>query len=295
MNIAIIAEYNPFHNGHKFQLDYLKINYPNARIVIFLSASYTQRGSSSVIPFEEKRRLALKYGAHEIVKLKTSYTIQAAPYFAKYIISEFKKHNISHICFGSELGDIKKLNMYAAQLAKLEVKNNFTKSYARIVNELLGLNLGSNDILAIEYLKEIFNQKLNVHPIVIKRKIEYNSLSANENIASATYIRFLMKSNQNYLDYVPEKFLKTNNVLQNDFNNFLLLQSKIINDNENNFTSNLHYSREICNLFKKYCLEPDYETFLNKCSSKNRSKSNIRRAVVAFVKNIKGDICEHRK
>ncbi|MBY7705733.1 nucleotidyltransferase family protein, partial [Vibrio harveyi] len=83
MSIAIIAEYNPFHNGHIYQLNYVKKHFPNEKIVVILSGKYTQRGELAVADFETRKQFALKFGADEVIKLPFKYATQAAHIFAQ--------------------------------------------------------------------------------------------------------------------------------------------------------------------------------------------------------------------
>ena len=94
--IGIIAEYNPFHNGHKYQIDKIREKYEDALIIICTSSSFTQRGDISILNKWEKTKCALNNGANIVLELPYIYSTQSSDTFAKYalkILNELKIDN----------------------------------------------------------------------------------------------------------------------------------------------------------------------------------------------------------
>ena len=76
--VGIIAEYNPFHNGHKYQIDKIKEKYPDSLIIVCLSSSFTQRGELSIINKFDKTKIAINSGVDIVVELPYVYTTQSS-------------------------------------------------------------------------------------------------------------------------------------------------------------------------------------------------------------------------
>ena len=102
VRIGIVAEYNPFHNGHIYQINEIKKRWPNSTIVVVMSGRFVQRGEIAIAPFEKRKEIALQNGVDELYELPFFYATQAAHIFAYGAIMELHKHNIDILVFGSE-------------------------------------------------------------------------------------------------------------------------------------------------------------------------------------------------
>ena len=216
MNVlAIIAEYNPMHNGHVFQINEAK-KIANADFVITcMGGNLTQRGNTSIVSKFEKTKMALLNGSDIVIELPTIYSVSSSENFAYGAIKILKELNfVTHISFGIEEEDIQKLQDIADILQnepveyckilkeQLDLGVSYPKARAKAVSIYLNDNKyetimqGSNNILAIEYLKQMKKQKVNFVPIGIKRnKVSYNSTRIIENYASSSAIRKLIYNN----------------------------------------------------------------------------------------------------
>lgn len=216
MNVlAIIAEYNPMHNGHVFQINEAK-KIANADFVITcMGGNFTQRGNTSIVSKFEKTKMALLNGSDMVIELPTIYSVSSSENFAYGAIKILKELNfVTHISFGIEEENIQKLQDIA------ELLQNEPLGYCKILKEQLDLGVsypearakavsiylnnieyetimqGSNNILAIEYLKQMKKQKANFVPIGIKRnKVSYNSTKIIEDYASSSAIRKFIYNN----------------------------------------------------------------------------------------------------
>lgn len=217
MNVlAIIAEYNPMHNGHVFQINEAK-KIANADFVITcMGGNFTQRGNTSIVSKFEKTKMALLNGSDMVIELPTIYSVSSSENFAYGAIKILKELNfVTHISFGIEEENIEKLQDIA------ELLQNEPLGYCKILKEQLDLGVsypearakavsiylnnieyetimhGSNNILAIEYLKQMKKQKANFVPIGIKRnKVSYNSTKIIEDYASSSAIRKFIYNNE---------------------------------------------------------------------------------------------------
>ena len=84
--IGIIAEYNPFHNGHKYQIDKIREKYNDAIIIVCVSSSFTQRGELSILNKWDKVKCALNNGVNIVVELPYIYSTQSSDTFSKYAL-----------------------------------------------------------------------------------------------------------------------------------------------------------------------------------------------------------------
>lgn len=218
MNVTgIIAEYNPFHNGHKYQISEAKKNCD--AVVVVMSGSFVQRGDVSIFDKWTRAQMALSGGADLIVELPVCYALSSAEQFAYGAVSLIDALGVCDtICFGSECGDISALKNAAKLLAdeppevseKIQalMKNGFGYPRARqtaydgyIPPDLLG---EPNNILALEYIKALYRIGGGIKPTTVKRHMtNHHDMNVEDNFASATKIRQLIKSGVNPIGTVP--------------------------------------------------------------------------------------------
>lgn len=209
---GIIAEFNPFHNGHKYLIDSIRKKFPDAVFVIIMSGSFVQRGEPAIFDKWQRAHMALLGGADLIIELPTVFSLRSAEGFAQGAVKLLAYLNcIDYICFGSETSDITTLIKIAdflnndLQINSLREKLQQGSSYAAAISELIAQYLPSakgllqepNIILGIEYLKTMQQINAAFSPIIIKRQISHhNDTTINGTISSATSIRNLLHSLQ---------------------------------------------------------------------------------------------------
>ena len=116
--IGIIAEYNPFHNGHAYQIAHVKKNLHADYIVVAASGDYVQRGEPALLDKYTRARMALSSGADLVLELPVLWSTASAELFADAGISLFEKTGcVNGICFGAESGDLALLRRIADVLA----------------------------------------------------------------------------------------------------------------------------------------------------------------------------------
>ena len=117
--VGIIAEYNPFHNGHQYHIDQALQKTGADAAVILMSGDFVQRGAPAIAPKHLRAKAALLGGASLILELPVLFSCGSAELFARGAVSIFNSLGcISCLCFGSECGDIKKLNRLARILSE---------------------------------------------------------------------------------------------------------------------------------------------------------------------------------
>ena len=215
--VGIIAEYNPFHNGHSYHIQNTKAQTGADFVVAVMTGNFTQRGNTSVINKWEKAKMALNGDADLVIELPTIYSISSAENFASGAVKILNELGIvDTISFGMEADDVSTLNNIANVLVneppeyktilehELGKGNSFPKArenalmmYLNDIKRYANVVKGSNNILAIEYLKALKKQKSSIVPFGVKReKVYYNSTKIIDEYASATGIRNLLLHNQ---------------------------------------------------------------------------------------------------
>lgn len=296
MAVAIIAEYNPFHNGHIYQLQEAKKRWPNDEIIIILSGKYVQRGEYAVASFEERKKIALKYGADKVVELPFEYATQAAHFFAKGAVLKACQLGADKLFFGSESNDPQKLMQIAKAIKDNEKEYNhelkkflklgysFPKAAAESLTKLIGKPISlPNDILGLEYCKTIINANLKMIPYTLKRTVEFHSEKPNNKFASASYIRKLIYQNKDVSKYTPMKFEKHIPRIED---RYLEFQEIIKKTPAEELAKNKMISEGMENLFKKHIDAPNYNEFINRTNSRRYTSSRIKRTMLYVLLGI---------
>lgn len=298
LRIAIIAEYNPFHNGHIYQINEIKKRWPQSQIIVILSGKYVQRGELAIAPFEVRKNIALQNNVDEVYELPFEFATQAAHIFAQGAIKELSKHNIDYLVFGSETNDIDNFYLVAKtikdnndlyyQKIKKAMKTgiSFPKANQIVLEELIGKSFTlPNDILGLEYVKAIVNNNYPIKAFCIKRTNDFHSMIPSNNIASATYIRKLIfDNNLEYKQFTPMIFDKVPDRIENYYSNF----QDIVKNTPNEELKKIKLISEgMENLFKKHIDAPSYDEFVNRVNSKRYTSSRIKRAMLYVLLNIK--------
>lgn len=208
-HIGIIAEYNPFHNGHEYQLKKAKELYPEKNIVVLMSGNYVQRGEPSIFNKYIRTQCALTAQADLIFELPLLFATASAEYFAQAAVNAFHKLGvIDTLCFGAETDNLDLLKEIAHIFAtepteyktllqrELRKGNSFPKARMLAIKEILHkpdtdiILQQPNNILAIEYLKAIERCNANITPVIIKRiGNNYHDQDITGTFSSASAIR----------------------------------------------------------------------------------------------------------
>ena len=221
--LGITAEYNPFHNGHKYHIEKSREVTGADCVVAVMSGNFTQRGEAAILDKWERSRLAVENGVDLVVELPFVYACSRAQNFAEGAVDILKSLGVQMISFGSESGKLSELNELAVNFVSkageissaregfMQKGVSFAKTGELAVAEVLGektvkLMVDPNNILAIEYLKRMIFWKENGHdiePITVKRHGSgYLEENSETGFAGATAIRH-MKSREEFSRYVP--------------------------------------------------------------------------------------------
>lgn len=179
-NAAIVCEYNPFHLGHKYQIDKLKEEGAEC-IICVMSGNFTQRGEAAIADKYTRAYSALLCGAEIVLELPFPYSSLSAEGFARAGAYIADATLADTLCFGSECGDIDKLQEAARTFSCCEFREAFSsvqktsnssaRAYFEAYKKVSGRSeeFSSNDLLGISYIRAINDLGLDISPRAIKR------------------------------------------------------------------------------------------------------------------------------
>ena len=215
--LGIIAEYNPFHNGHLYHLEEAKQRSGCNYSICVMTGNFAQRGGTSLINKWTKTEMALAGGIDLVLELPTIYSVSSAENFAEGAVKVLNTTGIvTNLAFGMESNDLSSLNNIANVLYQepreyvtmlnheLSRGNSFPKAresaimmYLNDIKRYANILSGSNNILAIEYLKALKKTKSDMMPLGVQRKkVFYNDDKIVDDFASASAIRKLVQLQQ---------------------------------------------------------------------------------------------------
>ena len=303
MAIGIVAEFNPFHNGHKYLLQTAKA-LSSESVVVVMSGAFVQRGSIAVTDKLTRAKAALLNGADLVIELPVTFSHNTAQKFASGAISMLNATGvIDTLAFGSECGSTKALcdaaellcNEPAQVSKKIKEMMNCGISYPAARSNAYKEHIKSsvldtpNDILAVEYIRAIYELNAKIKPIAITRTgVEHDSNAVSENIASASELRRKIKSSEACDAFMP----------YTDFDVYdeSLIDTAVISKLRLMSADELKEINEVSEgLENKFIAEAmnvsTVSELLTAVKSKRYTLSRIRRIVYSSLLNLTKDVC----
>ena len=217
---GIIAEYNPFHNGHKFQIEETKKRFGATHIVAVMSGNFTQRGDVAIYDKYKRAEIALKNGVDLVVELPVAYALASAEQFALGAVSLLQSLGcVDMLSFGSECGDIELLRETAGAVVYAQNHDDFfrfmrsgdtlpvalQKTIEKYYeDDIIRTLTEPNNTLAVEYLKAMDELGCMFEPVTIGRTgAAHDGDEATENIASASKVRKMILAGEDAGAFVP--------------------------------------------------------------------------------------------
>ncbi|MCT4594883.1 MAG: nucleotidyltransferase [Anaeromicrobium sp.] len=285
--VGIVAEYNPFHNGHKYHLIESLKNTKATHSIVVMSGNFLQRGEPAILDKWTRAQMAIDEGVDLVIELPFAYACNSAEYFAFGAVSLLNNMNIvDYVSFGSELGNIDDLTKISKVLN--EEPSEYTDDLKKFLKEGISypaarekalfkyFNHGNlshiigspNNILGIEYIKSLLKLGSPIKPSTVKRyKAHYHSKELYGNISSATAIRKVLFHNP--LDKTLESVMPSES--------YKILQESLIKYNKPVFYND--FSQMIIQTLRKS--SPEYLKSLVDVGEglENRLKSSATKAI----------------
>lgn len=326
---GIVAEYNPFHNGHKYQIEQTKKLTNCDTVIAIMSGNFIQRGLPALFDKWTRAKMAIENGVDVVIELPTCYATSSAEFFAHGAIGIMDALNcVDVLSFGSKYNDIEVLKRIAnvlhsepeeyKKLLQKELKKgtsfpiarsnalkNFLKKEfdSKLLENIL---LDSNNILGIEYLKALLTYDSPISPCAIERiGGDYNSTNIVGNICSATGIREMLQSNNidRLPDVIPEKSLeilinelklgKVPMQMKNFEKEILLLLRKLSADELSEISD---ITEGLENVLKKSINEAfEIDDLIERIKTKRYTKTRVQRILIHTLLGIKKSMLQEQK
>jgi len=228
MIVAIVCEYNPFHNGHLYQIEKIREEFgEDTTIIGIMSGNYVQRGGIAIADKGLRAKCAVLSGVNLILELPFPFSMSSAEFFARSAVRIADSLGcVDYLSFGSENGDIDLITKVACAAYKTEYDNiikelSASDEYKKygypelceialkevLKEENISFELTPNNILALEYVKSIIEIKSSIKPHTIKRcGGAFNEEKiVDGKFQSATAIRnSIREKNISALEYIPD-------------------------------------------------------------------------------------------
>ena len=315
--VGIVAEYNPFHNGHAYQLAMAKKMTGADYCIVVMSGDFVQRGTPAIMDKYIRAQSALENGADLVLELPVCYASSSAEYFASGAVALLDKLGITDtLCFGSESGDVNVLSALAdalldespqfKQILKQNMKAGATYPQAR--NQALSATApyltGSlhvlqspNNILGLEYIKAIKRRQSRIQPYTLSRmgaghhvaamETSYSSaLAIRESISLKQDIRYIKDQIPSSVYIAMEKaFGRTFPILPDDLSS--LLPYKLMLEQASGYTSYLDidpsFSDRLTNMLPSYT---NHASFCEQLKTKNMTYTRVSRNLLHILLNL---------
>lgn len=318
--VGIIAEYNPFHNGHAYHIRKAKELTGADYCVVVMSGNFVQRGSPALMDKHMRAECALRNGADLVLELPVCYAISSAEHFARSAVALLDRLGVvDSLCFGSECGDIRVLTGFAQALTdespvfkktlNQEIRTGHTYPQARNtaleaaaphLTPNINILTSSNNILGIEYCKALLYWNSAMVPYTVKRTgASYHDNSLDTGFCSAFAIRESLKHvgvTEHLARQVPascltlmqDAYQKSYPIFTDDF--ALITQYSLLSGEDTDFTDYPDIDKELSDRIVK--LLPQYRDFRSFCDllkSKNRTYVRISRSLLHILLDIRKD------
>lgn len=315
--VGIVAEYNPFHNGHMYQMNKVKKETGADYVIVAMSGNFLQRGVPAVCDKFLRTEMALKCGADLVIEIPTLWATASAEYYAHAGVSLLAATGVvTHLAFGAETDDLSALqevtsilkeepDVYRSVLSNsirsgnpfpVARKNALVTSLPHFTEEKLNEILDNpNNILALEYLKAMPN---SIQPILIKREgAGYHDTEIDTELPSASAIREAIFGNadiNSISSAMPnESFVLLNNAYKcnqlmttNDFSESLgyCLLSQYHTGFASYADCTQDFSNKIKNAINTYVF---FEDFIDTLKTKDMTYTRVNRCLLHILLNIK--------
>ncbi len=312
---GIICEYNPFHNGHIYQIQKTKELTGADHIVAIMSGNFVQRGEPALLDKFRRSQIAVNNGVDLVIEMPVRYSLANAEMFAGAgVMMLASLRCIDGISFGAETDDLALLKKCADTVTKVATQENLKPlmeqgmSYPMAIQQLVALEAGPavsdvlsspNNILAVEYLRAIKRMGLEdkLQPCVIKRAgADHDGAEHSGTIASAEEIRRMIDDGEDFSAFVPADTLKA--VTEYDDKDLLcwyenyerVILYRLRTTSPQEIISAPDVDQGLANrIFQAARVSDSLEDLLDKIKAKPYPMARIKRALFNIVLGIKRD------
>ncbi|MCR5795784.1 MAG: nucleotidyltransferase family protein [Solobacterium sp.] len=286
---GIIAEYNPFHNGHRYHIEKTRELTGCEAVIAVMSGNFVQRGEPAVKDKFSRAETAVRNGADVVLELPCIFAVQGASAFAHGAVSVLRSAGIDQLSFGSECGNLENLLEISETPVRpenirelMDTGMSYPKAYSLLTRSML-----PNDILAVSYLKEI--RDTGIEPVVIQRTNDYSSEILAE-VSSAAAVRKALREGRDVSGSVPASDL-SDPVFMDAY--YPYLRNFILTADSSYLRSLFLCTEGIENHLKKCAAASDtWDDFMRSAVTYRYTASRIRRTCVFFLMQLRRECVE---
>ena len=224
-NIGIVCEFNPFHKGHEYLIrETRRMAGEDCNIICVMSGDFVQRGEPAIYSKFARAEAACRCGADLVIELPLPWSLASAEGFARASVSLLHNAGATHLSFGSESGEIEELDTVARTLIdplvineiRQQLNEDAADSFASAREKVIAKHLGKtaellrqpNNILAVEYLKAIYDLRIEMEPMTVKRIGNGHDEEGENPFKSSSELRKLIFNNKDVSAYIPTAALQ---------------------------------------------------------------------------------------
>lgn len=288
---AIAAEYNPFHNGHKYHIEETR-RFAD-RVVVLMSGSFVQRGEPAVYSKWQRAESAVKNGADLVLELPCFYSLSSSRDFASGAVKILcAMGGIDFLSFGSESGSLSRILSvpdteppeYSALIKSFQKQGLSYRAAAYSAAKALNLSYPTepNDLLAAEYVKALRAFKSEITPVAIKRTVAHDCDDASGFYLSASALRKKLQNGAEIGSYAPSLTTEAP-LFPEDMKKLIYLSVLNLSPETYPIRSASDYE-----LVKRICgtsPEADFSTYLYNIKSKRYTMSRVKRTLLHILLN----------
>lgn len=321
---GIVAEYNPFHLGHQYQLEEARDRSNADLLVVVMSGMFTQRGQAAIADKYQRCRMALAQGADMVIELPTVYALQPAEYFAMGAVGILHGIGANYISYGTEARTphqrqvVDEFVQIANSGKSHPIFEDYIRDYIHQGHSLPAARLmafkhltqykdeadivlkSPNAILETAYLGAIQRWQSAIEPLPVPRiGDDYHQAAPTSPTTSATAIREMITAEEDYSSYMPdasaalmaEYIAQHDYVIQND-DFFPILQHGVATSPER-LTYIPDGSDELCHrILNALPASLSYEEFVDNVRTRRYSTARVMRAMMHLILGINAGLIE---
>ena len=283
---GFIAEFNPFHNGHKLFIDSIKQKYHPDVLIAVMSGNFVQRGDFAILDKWDRAQLAVDNGVDLVVELPLAYAVQPAELFAKGAVELLQLLGIDTLVFGTENQvDFTDLTQKILQADKT-FQQDYQKSSASNLTDYyqsIGIDIAKlpNQLLGMNYVMQVKKHDFDINIATIERK---------PSDFSATKLRNRYAQGESITDLAPamtQEFLRQHQIVTwDDF--FPYLKYQILNSSTAELRQVYQMVEGLENKFKKEIItSKNFTQFVEQVKSKRYTMARLRRLMMYTLLNVK--------
>jgi len=283
---GFIAEFNPFHNGHKLFIDSIKQKYHPDVLIAVMSGNFVQRGDFAILDKWDRAQLAIDNGVDLVVELPLAYAVEPAEFFAQGAVKLLQQLGIDTLVFGTE----NQVDFADITQKILQADNSFQQDYRKTsasnltdYYQSLGIDIAKlpNQLLGLNYVMQLQKQH---------SKIDVATIAREKSNFSATRIRNRYSHGESITDLAPEmtqKFLDSQKIVTwDDF--FPYLKYQIVNSSAAELRQVYQMVEGLENKLQKEIISSkNFSQFIEQVKSKRYTMARLRRLMIYTLLNVK--------